>query len=508
MSRTRNSAWNLAAGLVYALASAAASLLAAPLLLRWLGPERLGAYRVLTDWIGYLSLFEMGLGGALMAALACRIGQGNHAAVKRMLAAGLRGYCRVALAQLAAGIALVAILPYLISPNHLSGSELRAACAIALLPLVFTPLLVFRALAEARQRGYVNWLLLSAQVLVMTGLSLLAARLGWGLTGQGAAFAAAQVPALLALAWDGVRAYPLLYGLWKAAPDQEDRRALWGLSWPAFVHGLTDRIGLVSDNIVIAWMLGPAAVVPFFLTQQLAALAQFLLRGLGQATWAGLAELYARGDEAGLRTRLLELTGMVSGLGLAALPAIAAYNRYFVELWVGQDAYAGEAVTALACFNVLLWAVYALWGWALLGTGHIRLWMPFAVLSTLVNVVVSLLGTATLGVIGPLLGTTTALLLITSWALPRALHRVFGIPPRRLWRAALAPLRWGLPYAAALRAIAGYYPPEGWLEFFAVMASGSALGLALWWRFSLGSEERSEWRARLRNVLGFILSAL
>jgi len=185
---------------------------------------------------------------------------------------------------------------------------------------------------------------------------------------------------------------------------------------------------------------------------------------------------------------------------LAALAPVAAYNRDFVRLWVGPDAYAGEAVTALACFNVLLWAVYTLWGWALLGSGHIRRWAPFAMLSTLVNVAVSVIATARLGLAGPLLGTAAGLSLIASWALPRALDQVFGISPRMLWRAAMIPLRWGLPLVVVLRAVAAYHPPEGWLELLAMAASGSAAGLALWWRLSLGSEERSEWRARLKGM--------
>jgi O-antigen/teichoic acid export membrane protein len=498
MSRTRNSVWNWAGGLAYTLVVAAASLLATPLLLRWLGPERLGAYRALTDWIGYLTFFELGLGGALMAAFANRIGQGNRAAVMGMLTAGLRAYCRVTLAQLAGGMILVVALPHVISLDHLSQGELRAAGAIALLPVVFTPLLVFRVLVEACQHGYINWLLLTVQVLVMTGLSLLAAHRGGGLIGQSMAFAVAQILILLALAWGGARVYR---GVWRAVPAQADRHALWGLSWPTFVHGVTDRIGLVSDNIVIAWILGPAAVVPFFLTQQLVALVQFQLRGLGQATWAGLAELYARGDEVRLRTRLVELTGVVSGLSLAALAPIGAYNRFFVHLWVGRDAYAGEAVTGLACFNVFLWAVYTLWGWVLLGTGHIKQWVPFAILATLVNVVVSVLGTAVLGLAGPLVGTTAGLVLITSWALPRVLHNTFRIPPWTLWRAALPPLRWGLPLVVILRVVAGYHRPSGWPELCAAVGLGAAAGLALWWRLSLGSEERLAWWARLRSVL-------
>lgn len=498
MSRTRNSVWNVAAGLVYTLAAGAATLFATPLLLLWLGPERLGAYRALTDWIGYLLFLELGLGGALMAALARRVGHGDPAAVTRMLAAGMRAYRRVAWAQFAGAIALVIALPHVISLDRLSERELRIAAAVALLPILLTPLLVFRALAEARQRGYLNWLLLAAQVLVMTALSLFAARLGWGLVGQSAAFAAAQVPTVLVLAFDGARAYR---GIRTVAPDEEDRHALWRLSWPTLVHGLSDKVGLVSDNVVIAWMLGPAAVVPFFLTQQLTGLAQFQLRGVGQATWAGLAEIYTRGDHSRLRMRLLELTGTVSGLGLAVLVPIACCNRSFVHLWVGQGVYAGDAVTGLACFNVLLWSIFTLWGWVLLGAGHIRRWAPFAVLATLVNIVVSVWATATFGLVGPLLGTTSGLLLITSWALPRALNHAFGISSRALWRAALVPCLWGLPFAAAMLAAAGFYQPEGWFELIAAIGLGSTCGLILWWKLSLGSEERVEWRNRLRSLL-------
>jgi len=497
MSRARNSAWNLAAALGLTMVSAVTSFLATPWLLRWLGPERLGAFKALTDWIAQLTFVEFGLGGALMAAFVVRIGRGDRAGLTQMAAAGIHAYWRVTLFQIPGGILLVVALPHLISLDHVTKEELRVAGAIALAPVAITPLLVFRALAESRQRGFVNSLLLTAQVLVMTALALIAARLGWGLIGQAVAFAVAQSVTLLILAWDGTRAYR---GVWNATHEEVDRHALRRLSCPTFVHGLTDRIALVSDNLVVAWILGPAAVVPFFLTQQLVGLAQSQVRGIGQATWAGLAELYVQDNNSRLRMRLLELTGMVSGLGVAVLAPVAAYNRAFVHLWVGQNGYAGEAVTILACLNAVLWGIFALWGWALLGTGHIAWWVPFALLSTLVNVIVSVLGTIAFGLVGPLLGTTAGLGLVTSWALPRVLHRALAIPPRELWRAVLSPLRWGLAFAVVLQAVAAYYHPVDWFELIAVAGPSVAVGLVLWWRLSLGREDRSAWRARLCSV--------
>jgi O-antigen/teichoic acid export membrane protein len=257
---------------------------------------------------------------------------------------------------------------------------------------------------------------------------------------------------------------------------------------------------LASDNILIAWILGPAAVVPFFLTQQMAVLAQSHLRGIGQATWAGLAELYSHGNEATFRVRLLELTGMVSGLGMAILAPITAYNASFVGIWVGRNVYAGDAVTALGCLNALLWSVFSLWGWVLLGAGRIGQWVRFGVASALLSVAVSISATAAFGVIGPLVGSAAGLLLVTSWALPRVVHTAFNISPWKLWRAALTPFCWGLPYAVTLCVIAGYMQPRGLLQLVASLGLSAAIGLMLWWRFSLGSRERSEWRSRIRSV--------
>lgn len=497
MSRVRNSAWSLAAGTVFSLVSSAAALLAAPLLLRWLGAEQLGAFRSLSDWISVLTFVDLGLGGALMAALARRLSQADADAAARMLKAGLRAYGVVTCVQVAGGIVWVIALPRVIALQSVAPNDLRMAGAIGLVPLILTPLLAFRALAEARQRVYVFWNLMTLQVLATTALWLLFAYLGWGLVGQSIALAVAQLPTVLFLAWDGIRAFPSVL---TAIPETKDRRLLRGLSWPTFLHGLTDRIGLASDNLVIAWMLGPAAVVPFFLTQQLASVAQTQLRGLGSATWAGLVELAARGDLDTFRSRLLELTGIVSGLGLVVLVPIAVCNRLFVELWVGEGNYAGNAITLLACFNAWLWAVIALWGWALLGMGLIREWVPFAILATVLNIVVSVFGTRSLGLVGPLIGTTSGLM-VSSQALPRLIASVFGIPARTLWQTALAPMRWGVPYIAVFWISARLASPHGWPGVVATAGLGGVAGLVSWWRLGLGSPARAEWLARVRTVL-------
>lgn len=499
MNRTQKSAWSVASGLLFTVISVSTWLLATPWLLYWLGSERFGAYKVLMDWIGYLALFELGLSGALMACLAPKVSKDDLSAVRSLLAAGLQAYYKVTLALLIGGAGLVIILPHVVSLEALRPRELRIAGLISLLPVLLTPLLVFRSLVEARQRNYIFSLLMTMQSILMTGLLLTTAWAGWGLPGQALATAVAQLPAVLILMWDGMRAYS---GIWSTSPDPAAKKALWTLSRPTFIHSMTDRIGLISDNIIIAWMMGPVAVVPFYLTQQLGILAQSQLKGLSNATWAGLVELHSQGQSAVFRLRLLELTSTVSALGVAVLGPIAAFNHHFIALWVGSTVYAGDAVTVIACVNIWFWSIYSLWGWQLFGTGNIGRWVPYAVMFTMLNVTVSILGTSALGLVGPLLGTLLGFLLINSWALPRVLKQIFELSPWTLWRTALAPLTWGLLYTATLWLIARTHTPWGWLGLAMEMGVSGLGGLALWWTLSLNKDGRTQWKYRVRDVLG------
>ncbi|MBC7911866.1 MAG: lipopolysaccharide biosynthesis protein [Pyrinomonadaceae bacterium] len=470
-----------------------------PWLLHWLGVERFGTFRVLLDWVAYVGLLELGLGGALWARLAVALGKGEKATAQNLLVAGLRAYFLVMLVMVGVGLGLMVALPYFVKTVTVGHDELRLAWLCCILPIIIFPLSVFRLLADARQQSYLVSLLFTLQSLLTIGLLLITAWAGWGLIGQSLAIGLGQFPAIFILMWIGLRAYPIR---WLSKPEPEARRAIRALNWPMFIYNTSFRVGILSDTIVLAWVMGPTAVVPFFLTQRLATLAQNQLMNIGNSTWAGLVELQSQGHLDTFRTRLLELTSLVSGLSLAILIPIATFNYHFIARWVGSSNYAGDAVNILVCLNIWLWAVFYLWGWTLSGTGQIAHWTPYALSFTIINLAVSITGTLMLGMVGPLLGTLVSFLLVTSWGMPRILKRIFGLSPYALWRNALLPFLWALPYAIILGIIARARTPSGWAELIMEMSLASLFGLALWWMLGLSGSDRTIWRARLQGALG------
>jgi O-antigen/teichoic acid export membrane protein len=515
MSRTRSSTWNYLSGLVLTAVSVSAGVVTTPLLLRWLGDERLGAHRALLDWLGYLKLLELGLGGSLLPLLARAVarapspyplpvkegGEGRVRGVSEVtavLVAGIRAYRGVAVLMLMAGAALLPIILYSVPVSTTVASDLQTGCLVSLLGLLLVPFTPFRLLAESGQRGYAVNSLLILQTLLICALGLVLAYAGWGITGQALAMLVGALPFHLLLAWDGIGRYPeTLASLAKNESSSSIRRELWKRNRSTLIVDTCGRVSLLTDNIIIAYLLGPAVVVPFFITQRLALLVQGQLQGIGNASWAALVELYLAGDHETLNRRLTELTSMVAALGIATLAPIVAYNHHFVTLWVGAGRFGGEWATVVAAVNGFLQALFSLWGWLFSGTGQVGRLVWMYIVAAVLNLAVSLLGTYWFGLVGPLLGTLVAFVSVTLWWMPWLLGRVFGTSLRSLFGAVLLPLTIGWPYAAGIWWLAHAHIPWGWLSLASEMIVAALGYLALWWWLGLRGSERKLWRMRV-----------
>ncbi|HEY7328468.1 MAG TPA: lipopolysaccharide biosynthesis protein [Gemmataceae bacterium] len=503
MARTRRFVLNYVGSIANQFFLAGVGLLTTKLVLQWLGEERYGAFRVTQDWLGYLVLLELALGGTLHPMLAKALGRGDPTMVRQTLQAAVRAYFRLGLFALFAGLASALIITRLIPVAPAHAGELRGAWLLAVLGMVFFfPLAPFRPLIEANQRGY--WIagLCSCQGLVIAVLSVLFAWTGWGIFGQSLAMVFGSVWLYGSITWLGTRQYPgVLRGIFKETPDLELRRSLWDLSWPTLVRALCFQIGLMSDTIVIALMLGPVFVVPFFVTQRLISLAQNQLRNISGASWAGMAELHVQGFQDLFNRRLVELTGLVAVLGMAGLAPVVAYNGHFVRWWLGANHYGGDLVTGLAAVNTFLLALFTLWSGCMVGTGHVRLLLPITLISTAINLAASVILVRPLGIAGPLVGTLAAALCTYVWYLPLVLKRVFETKLGPLMCAILVPVLLGLPYVAGLWWIAHNHEPEGWMGLAVEMGSAILLYLALAWWVVLNREKRVELMTRTRALL-------
>jgi len=439
--------------------------------LRWVGDERVGAYRVAVEWVGYVALLDFGLMGGLQVALARAIGRGDRQEVAAVVHAGMRGGVRLAILAGVCTFGLSWLIPYLLP--GLSGEvrrELQVGLWVSLLGGLWGPLLVFRPLLEASQRGYwVQWSS-AVQYGLTGGLSVGLAAIGAGVPGLFLATVAGSGAASLLLTWQGVRRYPEIRTGWRQVVVLPSV-----FSGAMFLFNLCSRLSLMSDTIVIGLILGPIEVVMFTVTQRLLLVVDTQMLAVGTAVWPALADLYHRGQVERFNERLIQLTRWSGALMGSMVVPVMAYTPAFVTLWVGDSRYGGHLLTVATAVFVWLHGVIALWGWPLVTLGRVHRLVPVMVVGTVVNVAVSVGGTWMWGVAGPALGSAVGYAVVHLGWMALLLHQEFRTPLRTLLQAVVLPLLIAVPLGSLLFLWADTFAPQKGGEGF-----GTSFGLTPW----------------------------
>ncbi len=347
--RVRRSLGNFASSVVFLVVTMLVAFAATPWLVAWLGAKRYGGYRVVADGLGYLTLLELGLGGAVGPLLARALGRGDEQALRRTLAEGTRAYARVSLITLAVGVMLTPIVPRF--ARDLAGADvfdLQRAWLVGLSAVLSLWLLPLRAVLEARQLGFAVNLARTGQSGAITSGSLLLARAGWCMTGQAMAHAAGVWLCALGLAGVGLRLQPgLIRAVVQEPRSPETRADLRALGGPSLIINICSRVGLLADNLIVGGILGAARVTSLVTTQRLIQAGQGVLQSVGSASWAALAELHAQNRAEIFNKRLIEMSRLTAILGAAGLAPAVAFNRALLRVWMGADFTFGGGLVAV-----------------------------------------------------------------------------------------------------------------------------------------------------------------
>jgi O-antigen/teichoic acid export membrane protein len=493
--RIRRAVMTWPSGAIYTAVTVALGLVATPVIVGALGEERFGAFRAISDWMGYLLLADFGLGSALAVALvrANADGPGRAAAVVRQ---GVRVLGRVALVALALGLLLAWRMPALVRSSAGIAMELQVAAVVTALGLAVIPLSIFRSYLESIQRGYLINIALLAQSLVVTGLSVVLARSGHGIVGQSVAVLAGLLLFTgLIVGWG----WPVLMTQSDRVSSGLSRGELWTLSWPLALASVGNRLNLMTDTIVVGRMLGVSEVAALFLTQRVILLGATQVNGLANSSWAALAELRHTGQAAAFEARLAELTRLIVGAGLVLVGTVTALDREFVTLWVGPHLYGGDLLAFATLAGVVTFGFLLPFSWAIDMAGDTRRRLIPSTIGSILNLVLSIFFVRRWGVAGVALGTLCGYLLTDAWYCPRLVCRSYGVRLETMLRAVGRGAAVGLLWVAAVWLITRMMPPsEDWTTFITRAALGGSTALMYCWLAVLDSGERNAWLRRLR----------
>ena len=510
MSRGKLATWNFSLTLAFSAITIALGLISTPLLLRYLGAERLGTFRAACDLVGFLTLLDLGTGMALNAYFASAVNNPDRSAVAQGVATGARIYLRLAIPSVIFILSLVLFGPHILNTPPNLFVDLRLGILCVLLSIAVTWLNPLRQLADSRQQGYViQFFNILNQILIFV-LSIFLAVAGMGIAGQFLAITIGGVFVAIVIARREIIHDPTLWSalIGRTTCSAAVSKQIWRMNWASFTISAAGRLSLQADNLLIAMFLGPIPVVIFVASQRLLQLGATLASTVGGSVWAGLAQIYHSGNHGLFCQRVLDATRFTAILSLSAILPAVVWTGSFVRLWIGSEYYAGDAVIVAASVGIWLQAFLVIWGWVFSGLGMQAKLVPWSLAFVVVNVSLSCILTAKFGLIGPVLGTAIAHFILTSWWFPILMRREFGIPLHKIVNAVGLPLLVAILYSPLLYGLSVTVPTDqlsraGNLTVVVGLLSVGGIGyLAACWFAVLTSEHRQMFATRLRGFFG------
>jgi len=337
--RYRRVAINSSASLMGKAVTALVMLMTIPIVLEHVGRELFGLWATLHSLIGLLVLADLGIGSALVNAIASSSGREDRAAAAKavssafflLVAQGLLLLLAAALAYGRVEWASLFGLGDAYARQQAAPALLTLACIIAL-QLPFT--LVFRV-QEGYQETALNNLWQSLGNVAGLGLLLAVVSIGLGLPWVVAALAGAPSVAMAAnwlVQFSARRRW--LRPRWSLLERKETGALLRSGLFFSGLAALT-WLGIYSDPLVISRLLGSDAVAEYAVVQRLALLAHLFFAFI-TALWPAYGEAFARGDVAWVRRTFRR--SFVASVACALLFALlfVSFGSGLISLWVGQ----------------------------------------------------------------------------------------------------------------------------------------------------------------------------
>ena len=320
--------------------SAMTSLISVPLTLHYLGAERYGLWMTISSVIALLGFADLGMGNGLLNAIAEANGKDDAEAARRYVSSGFFLLLGIAFLILIGFGGIYWYVPWPLLFNvHSDLAVKEAGPATAVLVCSFglnMPLGVAQRVQMGYQEGFKNSLWSVGGALVGFSGVVLAVFVEAGLPWLVLAMAGGPLLAQ-GVNWIHVFAYshPSLVPSLRAF-DWSSSRKLAGAGLLFFVLQALALLGSVSDNMVIAQVLGASAVAGYAVTQKLFSItlvAQYFVGPL----WPAFGEAMARKDYGWARRTLNRSLVVSLGLGLMTGVPLCLFGKQIIAVWVGRD---------------------------------------------------------------------------------------------------------------------------------------------------------------------------
>jgi O-antigen/teichoic acid export membrane protein len=424
--RTRNYLRQITGAVVYKAVAMAASFLAIPLMIRYLGQEQFGVWSTLLTVMSWIVFFDLGIGNGLRNKVAEALARNDKSEAASYIASGysLIGLIAFMLWVLVTAASFFVPWQIVFNTQAIPEAVLRLTVQIATF-FVFLNFWIglVSALLGAMQKTALTALgQLISNVLALMLVFVLTKTTEASISNLAFTYGISLVVANIVLSFWLYRRNPELRPTLYL--DKRHVHPLLSVGMQFFTIQLAVLVIFTTDKMLITQLFGPQYVAQYEVVFKLFSVITFAHSLISAPLWSAYTDAYHRKDIIWIKRMLSKQMAIYGGVVLAVI-LMGLLARSIIAVWVGRELeVALPLVMTIGLFVLVsIWNnVYAMF---VNGIGRIKAQLYTAVIAMLLNIPLALLFTKHFGfgISGIVLATCVSLL-IAAIVLPIQVHRI------------------------------------------------------------------------------------
>lgn len=422
--RTRNYLRQIKGAVAYRAVAMAASFLAIPLMIGYLGQEQFGVWSTLLTVMSWIVFFDLGVGNGLRNKVAESLAKNERVEAARYIASG---YTLIGLIALAVWILVTSasfIIPWqtVFNTQAIPEATLRSTVQIAAFFIVlnFWIGLIGALLGAVQKTSVIALGQLISNLAILLLVFVLTRTTDASISQLALAYGLSLVIANILLSlWfyqrhPELRPHPYL--------DKRHVRPLLSVGLQFFTIQLAVLVIFTTDKMLITQLFGPQYVTQYEVVFKLFSVITFAHTLVSAPLWSAYTDAYHRGDFVWIKHMLQKQLMIFGGIVLAVV-VLGLLAKPIIAVWIGRELVVSLPLIIVMGMFVLISTWNNIYAMLVNGIGKIKLQLYTAIFAMLMNIPLSVFFAKYfgLGLSGIVLGTICSLLL-AAVALPIQVH--------------------------------------------------------------------------------------
>jgi O-antigen/teichoic acid export membrane protein len=443
MSRAKSAFLGSISSQLFMVTTMLLAMVTTPYILKFLDQEEYGLSTILFQIIGYLGMFDFGLGSAIARYLASTRGddETSRLAFNKVISTSFFVYTLLGAVVVFTGIYYSPAIPRLFHmSSDLHGVATSIGLSLSVLIGLQFPLRVFSSIFFAHQRQLLSNAMGFITNIINLVLPLIFLYLGYGLWAFVYTNAITVFIHVITTIYFMRRFYPFLKLRWRYF-DKQLLSQMFGFGFFMFLNAIAVQVIFFTDRFFIGTFVSLSAVTVFYLSAKIPEIAMNLIFKITDNTYPAMVEVSTNKDVNTFKTVHHKLLLITTCCAAVAFWLVLIFSQSFIKLWVGPEFFAGVRILVLTLVLMLLHSIHHVTAVCLNGAGIVKGFTVVSIIEAGINVVLTLFLGKKFGIEGILLATIIANCLTSLWYTPRCAIKYMGISVADyLFRPVLIPL--------------------------------------------------------------------